>query len=153
MKPITLGVALLGAALLGAGCGGANDAVEAQTAANATAETTAAIAAAETAATGDHPQVSLHLDLYAASAGRTSDEMARILHCGVERYGARFIPALGVLDDGAGRPDQFIAPETLQRDLKLSRAAGVPEVWLFGVNGMTENVVHMLHETLPLEPR
>jgi hypothetical protein len=101
----------------------------------------------------DYPQVSLHLDLYAAGAGRSSDEMTRILRCGSERYGKRFIPALGVLDDGAGKPDQFIAPEMLQRDLELTRAAGIPEVWLFGVNGMTENVVRMLHETLPLEPR
>jgi hypothetical protein len=74
-----------------------------------------------------------------------------MLRCGVERYGAHFIPALGVLDDGAGKPDQFVPPETLQRDLRLTRAAGIPEVWLFGVNGMTENVVRMLHETLPLE--
>jgi hypothetical protein len=99
----------------------------------------------------DYPQVSLHLDLYATGAGRPSDEMAHILRCGVERYGARFIPALGVLDDGAGRPNQFVPPETLQRDLQLTRAAGIPEVWLFGVNGMNENIVHMLHETLPLE--
>jgi len=99
----------------------------------------------------DYPQVSLHLDLYTTGAGRPSDEMAHILRCGAERYGARFIPALGVLDDGAGRPDQFVPPETLQRDLRLTRAAGIPEVWLFGVNGMTENVVQMLHETLPLE--
>lgn len=58
MKPFTFGVLLLVV-----GCGGANDALEAQTAANATAETAAAIAAAETAATDDHPQASLHLKL------------------------------------------------------------------------------------------
>lgn len=58
MKPITIG-----AALLVVGCGGASDTVEAQTAANATAETTAAIAAAETAAPKDHPQASLHIKL------------------------------------------------------------------------------------------
>jgi hypothetical protein len=58
MKPTMLGVALLVI-----GCGGANDAIEARTAANATAETSAAIAAAETAATDDHPQASLHLKL------------------------------------------------------------------------------------------
>jgi len=58
MKPI-----MFGAVLLVIGCGGAHDAVEAQTAANATADTTAAIAAAETAAPKDHPQASLHLKL------------------------------------------------------------------------------------------
>lgn len=62
MKPITLGVALL-VCLVACGCGGANDAVQAQTAANVIAETTAAIAAAETAAPDDHPQASLHLKL------------------------------------------------------------------------------------------
>jgi hypothetical protein len=99
----------------------------------------------------DYPQVSLHLDLYATGAGRPSDEMARILRCGAERYGARFIPALGVLDDGAGKPNQFVPVETLQRDLRLTRAAGIAEVWLFGLNGMNENIVNMLHQTLPLE--
>lgn len=59
MKQLKFGAALL----VVVGCGGANDAVEAQTAANATAETTAAIAAAETAAPKDHPQASLHLKL------------------------------------------------------------------------------------------
>lgn len=59
MKSITIG-----AVLLAVGCGGASEAtVEAQTAANATAETTAAIAAAETVAPKDHPQASLHLKL------------------------------------------------------------------------------------------
>ncbi|HEU5074521.1 MAG TPA: hypothetical protein VFU02_10115, partial [Polyangiaceae bacterium] len=57
MKPITIGPLLL----VVVGCGGS--ALEAQTAANTTAETTAAIAAAETVATEDHPQASLHLKL------------------------------------------------------------------------------------------
>lgn len=57
MKPITIGPLLLLVA-----CGG-NDALEARTAANATAETTAAIAAAETVATDKNPQASLHLKL------------------------------------------------------------------------------------------
>jgi hypothetical protein len=99
----------------------------------------------------DYPQVSLHLDLYNTGAGRPANEMSRILRCGVERYGARFIPALGVLNDGAGAPGLFVPPETLQRDLKLARAAGVAELWLFGVNGMNADIVRMLHQTLPLE--
>lgn len=53
----------IGAVLFVVGCGGANDAVVAQTAANATAETTAAIAAAETVAPEDHPEASLHIKL------------------------------------------------------------------------------------------
>jgi hypothetical protein len=69
----------------------------------------------------------------------------------VASYGPRFIPALGVLDDGAGRPEQFVPLATLQRDLRLTRAAGVAEIWLFGLNGINQNVVNMLHETLPLE--
>ncbi|HJZ45571.1 MAG TPA: hypothetical protein VKE41_00325 [Roseiflexaceae bacterium] len=99
----------------------------------------------------DYPQVSLHLDLYNAAAGRTSQQMARIMRCGVERYGARFIPALGVLNDGAGKADQFVPPATLRRDLELARAAGVNELWLFGVNGLNPDVVTMLRKTLPLE--
>ena len=99
----------------------------------------------------DYPQVSLHLDLYNTGDGRPPEQMAQIMRCGVERYGARFIPALGVLNDGAGRPEQFVPLPTLQRDLLLARTAGVSELWLFGVNGLNDEVVQMLRETLPLE--
>ena len=99
----------------------------------------------------DYPSVSLHLDLYSTGAGMPQDQMARILRCGVERYGARFIPSLGVLNDGEGPPHGFVQPETLRRDLLLARAAGVAEIWLFGVNGLTESSLSTLHETLPLE--
>jgi hypothetical protein len=99
----------------------------------------------------EYPQVSLHLDMYATGAGRPGDEVERIMRCGVERYGARFIPALGVLDDGAGPAGYFVPQATLQRDLGLARKAGVAELWLFGVNGMSEQIVAMLHQTLPLE--
>jgi hypothetical protein len=76
--------------------------------------------------------------------------MSRIMRCGVERYGSRFSPALGVLDDGHGTPHEFSHFETLRRDLQLARAAGVSELWLFSVNGLTPSVVQMLHETLPI---
>ncbi|MBK9712347.1 MAG: hypothetical protein IPO81_13660 [Kouleothrix sp.] len=99
----------------------------------------------------DYPAVSLHLDLYAAGVGLPAEQMARILRCGVERYGQRFIPALGVLDDGHAPPDRFVPIETLRRDLQLTRAAGVSEVWLFGVNGLSEQVVRAVHEALPVE--
>ena len=99
----------------------------------------------------DYPAVSLHLDLYERGDGRPAAQMSRILRCGVEHYGARFIPALGVLDDGYPAPEQFIRFELLRRDLQLARAAGVSEIWLFSVNGLTPSVVRMLHETLPLE--
>ena len=60
MRPNTIAVLLLAVA----GCGGpSSSTVEAQTAANATAETAAAIAAAETAATKDDAQAALHLKL------------------------------------------------------------------------------------------
>jgi hypothetical protein len=100
----------------------------------------------------DYPQVSLHLDLYNTGTSRSAEQMARIMRCGVERYGARFIPALGVLNDGAGRPEQFVPPATLRRDLELARTAGVSELWLFGVNGLNSEIATMLRQTLPLEP-
>ena len=56
-----------------------------------------------------------------------------------------------MLNDGAGRPDEFVPPPTLRRDLQLARAAGVSELWLFGVNGLNDEVVQMLRQTLPLE--
>ena len=99
-----------------------------------------------------YPAVSLHLDLYTTGAGRPREQMARVLRCGVERYGERFIPALGVLDDGEGPADIFVPPETLRRDLLLAREAGVAEVWLFGLNGLNETYLSIIRETLPLEP-
>jgi hypothetical protein len=100
----------------------------------------------------DYPAVSLHLDLYATGDGLPDDQMARVLRCGVERYGSRFIPSLGVLDDGEGPKSAFVPATTLRRNLELARAAGVAEVWLFGVNGLNDGVLTALHETLPLEP-
>jgi hypothetical protein len=99
----------------------------------------------------DYPSVSLHLDLYARGGGLPEGEMTRIMRCGVERYGERFIPALGVLNDGEGPAHDFVPPETLRRDLALARAAGVAEVWLFGVNGLNEEYLDAVRETLPLE--
>jgi hypothetical protein len=99
----------------------------------------------------DYANVSLHLDLYTTGRGRRRRDMQRILRLGVERYGARFIPALGVLDDGEGRARQFVPPATLRRDLQLVREAGVGEVWLFGVNGLNEAYLAAVRETLPLE--
>jgi hypothetical protein len=95
--------------------------------------------------------VSLHLDLYATGAGLPREQMTRILRCGVERYGSRFIPAFGVLNDGHASDDKFVPLETLERDLRLARQTGVAELWLFGVNGLNDAIVKTLHQTLPLE--
>lgn len=100
----------------------------------------------------DYPAVSLHLDLYTTGDGLAPEKMWRVLRCGVERYGARFIPALGVLDDGEGTAQRFVPPATLRRDLQLVRDAGVAEVWLFGVNGLNEEYLQAIRETLPLAP-
>jgi hypothetical protein len=98
-----------------------------------------------------YPAVSLHLDLYAKGAGAPPEQVGQIMRCGVERYGQRFIPSLGVLNDGEGPQHVFVPPETLRRDLRLAREAGVSEVWLFGVNGLNEDYLEVLRETLPLD--
>jgi hypothetical protein len=51
--------------------------------------------------------VSLHLDLYMRGTGAPEDAVYRILRCGVERYGERFISSLGVLNDHEGPEDIF----------------------------------------------
>jgi hypothetical protein len=99
----------------------------------------------------EYPAVTLHLDLYATGNGLSDDQMARVLRCGVERYGDRFIPSLGVLNDGEGSAELFVSVETLQRNLILARKAGVAEVWLFSVNGLNDEYLSVLRETLPLE--
>lgn len=98
-----------------------------------------------------YSSVLLHLDLYANGRVLPSEQMARVMRCGVERYGERFIPSLGVLNDGQG-PDAFFAtPDVLRRDLYLARQAGAAEVWIFGVNGLNDEYLSAIRETLPLE--
>lgn len=99
----------------------------------------------------DYPPVSLHLDLYMRGDGLPRDEVLRILRCGVARYGERFIPSFGVLNDGEGSDEVFVSAATLRRNLELARAAGVTEVWLFGVNGLNDTTLPIIRETLPLE--
>jgi hypothetical protein len=99
----------------------------------------------------NYGQVWLHLDLYTTGNGLPADLMATVLRCGVERYGDRFIPSFGVLDDGAGEPEIYVPVETLERDLVLARAAGVSEVWVFGVNGLNAEYLAAIHATLPVE--
>ena len=36
---------------------------------------------------------------------------------------------------------------------ELARESGVSEIWLFGVNGLSADVVSMLHDELPLDKR
>ena len=99
----------------------------------------------------DYPSVSLHLDLYMTGYAMSDEELERIVRCGVERYHERFIPSLGVLNDGEGPDSIFVQPETLKRNLRVVRDSGASEVWLFGLNGVNSDLASMLHETLPLE--
>ena len=99
----------------------------------------------------DYEQVRLHLDLYTTGAGQDADRLRRIIRCGVERYGERFIPSLGVLNDNEGPPDIFVPPDTFRRNLQIAREAGVSEVWVFGSNGLNDEYLRALRETLPLE--
>jgi hypothetical protein len=99
----------------------------------------------------EYPAVSLHLDLYATGAGQPEQGLQRLMREGVAAYGARFIPSLGVLNDGEGAESQFIPPETLRRNLRIARASGVRELWLFGVNGLNDAYLKAVREELPLE--
>lgn len=99
----------------------------------------------------EYPMVSLHLDLYTVGAGQPKEELAKILRCGVEAYGERFIPAFGVLNDGEGPEDIFIPVETLRRNLRLAREAGISEIWLFGANGLNDEYLTALKQTIPVE--
>jgi hypothetical protein len=99
----------------------------------------------------DYPNVRLHLDLYATGDGQDAGELTRIVRCGLERYGERFIPSLGVFDDGEGPKDVFVPPATFRRDLQIVRAAGATEIWLFGVNGLNRDYLDAIHATIPLE--
>lgn len=99
----------------------------------------------------EYPEVSLHLDLYNTGSGIPAKRMKRIIRCGVEHHGKRFVPSLGVLDDGLGEKSEFTELETFKRDLKLAREAGVFEIGIFGVNGLTPKVIDAIHDTLPLQ--
>ncbi len=101
----------------------------------------------------DYPSVSLHLDLYTTGKGQPEWWLNSIMRQGAARYGARFIASLGVLNDGEGPAERFIPPDTLQRQLRLARQAGVHEVWLFGVNGLNAAYLDAVRKELPLEQR
>jgi hypothetical protein len=97
------------------------------------------------------PNARLHLDMYATGEGQDAQQLARIIRCGVERYGERFIPALGVLNDNEGPPEVFVPTNTFKRNLEIARANGASEVWIFGANGLNPEYLAALHASLPLE--
>lgn len=93
----------------------------------------------------DYPVLTMHLDMY----GSMPDDMFyRIIRCGVERYGGRFVPAIGSLDDGEGPKTAFLSPEQLQRNLQLARAAGAEEIWLFQVSGLNATTLPIIRAML-----
>jgi hypothetical protein len=99
----------------------------------------------------DYPNVSLHLDLYTRGSGMNPQELYQLIRCGVEQYGERFIPSMGVLNDNEGPPEIFVPPDTFRRNLEVARAAGASEIWLFGVNGLNDSYLRAVRETLPLQ--
>jgi hypothetical protein len=101
----------------------------------------------------DYPNLYFHINLYTVGDGPPPDDVYRILRCGVELYGDRFIPDFGSLNDGEGPAEIFVPVETLRRDLQLAREAGVSEIWLFGVNGLNDDYLNTLKDTIPLETR
>jgi hypothetical protein len=98
----------------------------------------------------EYPAMTLQLDLYMVGVGAPDDQLTRLLRCGVERYHERFVPSLGVLNDGEGDPSVFVPAETLRRVLMRVRESGVQEVWFFGSNGIDDEFLSILRETLPL---
>ncbi len=100
----------------------------------------------------DYPSVSMHLDLYTTGKGLPDPLLRRVLRCGVERYAGRFIPSFGVLNDGEGPAEAFLPIATLRRYLGAARETGVGEVWLFGSNGLSDEVVEALRNALPVAP-
>jgi hypothetical protein len=99
------------------------------------------------------PNARLHLDMYATGGGRDPKELNQIVRCGIERYGERFIPSLGVLNDGEGPPEVFVPMDTFQRNLRVVREAGASEVWFFGSNGLNPEYLDAIRTILPIEGR
>lgn len=99
---------------------------------------------------GEFQEVTLHLDLYSPNADIPASHLYRVMRCGVERYGPRFIPSLGVLNDGEGS-GTFISRQRLMQNVQSARSAGASEIWLFGLNGITPEIVANLHEIVPLD--
>lgn len=97
------------------------------------------------------PNARLHLDFYTTGAGQNAQELAQIMRCGVERYGERFVPSLGVLNDNEGPAEIFIPVDTLRRNLQIARDAGVSEIWLFGSNGLNPEYLDAIRATLPVK--
>jgi hypothetical protein len=101
----------------------------------------------------DAAQIRLHLDLYTmgTGAGANADDVRRITRCGIQQYGERFIPSLGVLNDQEGPEEHFVTVEDFRRNLQIVREEGAAEVWIFGSNGLNQDYLQALHDILPLE--
>jgi hypothetical protein len=98
-----------------------------------------------------NPNLRFHLDLYTTGAEQNAGQLARMIRCGVERYGQRFVPSFGVLNDGEGPEQIFVPPATLQRNLQIARESGASEIWLFGSNSLNQEYLAAIHAILPVE--
>ncbi len=99
-----------------------------------------------------YTNVSMHYNLYSDN-DLSNGQKENILCNGISEYGPeKFVPALGVLDDGVDG-GMFIPIDIFRHDLELARAAGVNRVAIFGVNGLNEEYVRAINETLPLETK
>jgi hypothetical protein len=91
----------------------------------------------------DYENLYFHINMYTVGDGAPPDDVYRILRCGVETYGDRFIPDFGSLDDGEGPVEIFLSRSPQRDDSSgaIARKAGTLPV----VNLLRARIGRHLH--------
>ncbi|HIH11067.1 TPA: hypothetical protein HA241_02675 [Candidatus Woesearchaeota archaeon] len=77
--------------------------------------------------------------LYSSLHHFSPQEFLTLLNKGKQRYGSKFIPALGTISPGIQGNEPKLSPEQLEQDLSLAKKAGLNEVIIFRLGGLNED--------------
>ncbi|MBU2638804.1 MAG: hypothetical protein KJ955_07560 [Nanoarchaeota archaeon] len=82
--------------------------------------------------------------LYSSMHGFSKDFIKKEIEEGKAASGDKFIPAFGVLAKGAKGDENIISKAILERDLRIAKQAGVKEVIVFRLGGITKEYAGIL---------
>jgi hypothetical protein len=95
----------------------------------------------------EYPNTYMHLELSTTGEGLPDERIYKVLRCGVEEYGEKFVPSFGMLNDLKENESLYIPLDTLKRYLVAAQNAGVSEVWLFSLRGLSTETIDMINQT------
>lgn len=65
---------------------------------------------------------------------------------GLRKYGDNYIVGFGTIAVGVGGNEPLLAPEQLEKDLRIAEEAGVKEVVLFRLGGLDKKYVKVMEK-------